>query len=440
MINRNAMFAGGLRPHAYCLPVAKREADRLALRKAATSGEDCFFLGTDSAPHPTESKESECGCAGIFCAPAAMATYAQVFDEENALHNLERFASVSGANFYGLPLNEGTIVLKRTDRIIQHNIEVGTSRVLIFRGDTEIPWILEGTEDDLEGSSPTKFTTQRAQNFALNASKRASSPWSEEQPPHLPCKRGDLPSAVLFPGDPGRLDRFANVMKGFRIIGQNREFRIGVGTFDGVELGVCSTGIGGPSTEIALVEAAELGCRFALRVGGTGALEPSIAVGSILIASEAIRGGGAASFYAPPDHPAKAHPRMIAALRQSALLLDLPASCALIASTDSYYAGQGRSFPNSGPLAASGSLLESYRKKGAVTLDMEGESILVIGERLHLIAGVLLAVHGNRSTDEWLDDFGDAQDRMIRIGCQALATLVREQVEPRLVELRAVRS
>jgi dihydroorotase len=427
MINRNAIFAGGLRPHAYCLPVAKREANRLALRQAATSGEACFFLGTDSAPHPIEAKESACGCAGIFCAPVAMETYAEVFDEEKVLHKLERFASINGANFYGLPLNEGTIVLTRTSQTIQECIDAGSSRVQIFRGESQIPWTLKGAAHTSAGFNAPTLTARSPQELLPTAAKRASSPWSEEQPPHLPCKRGDLPSAVLFPGDPGRLDRFANVMEKFRIIGQNREFRIGVGIFDGVELGVCSTGIGGPSTEIALVEAAELGCRFALRVGGTGALEPSIAVGSILIASEAIRGGGAASFYAPPDHPAKAHPRMVAALRQSAELLGLPASCALIASTDSYYAGQGRRFPNSGPLASSRSLLESYRKKGAVALDMEGESVLVIGERLHLVAGVLLAVHGNRSTDEWLEDFGYAQDRMIRIGCQALASLVSAQ-------------
>jgi uridine phosphorylase len=240
-----------------------------------------------------------------------------------------------------------------------------------------------------------------------------------------------LPIAVLFPGDPGRLDRFANVLSDFRFLGQNREFHIGVGTYAGIELGVCSTGIGGPSTEIALVEAAELGCKFALRVGGTGALQPSIAVGSLLIASEALRGGGAASFYAPLEHPAKAHPQMVEALKHSSESLGIPASCALIASTDSYYAGQGRSFPNSDSLPGPDSLLQSYRDRGVAALDMEGESILVIGERVGMVAGVLLAVHGNRSTDEWLEEFGDAQDRMIRVGCHALAHLVRKHQESR---------
>ena len=113
ILNRNAIFAGGLRPHAYCLPVAKREEQRLAVRKAATSGSPKFFLGTDSAPHTREAKESACGCAGIFNAPFALESYATVFEEEGALDHLEAFASVNGPTFYGLPLNEGTVTLER---------------------------------------------------------------------------------------------------------------------------------------------------------------------------------------------------------------------------------------------------------------------------------------------------------------------------------------
>ena len=106
VINRNAIFAGGLRPHAYCLPVAKREEHRLAVRKAATSGSPNFFLGTDSAPHTRQAKESACGCAGIFNAPFALESYATVFEEEGALDRFEAFASMNGPRFYGLPVNE----------------------------------------------------------------------------------------------------------------------------------------------------------------------------------------------------------------------------------------------------------------------------------------------------------------------------------------------
>ena len=113
MLNRNALFEGGIRPHAYCLPVVKREKHRLALRKAATSGSAQFFLGTDSAPHVVAAKETVCGCAGIFNAPFALENYATVFDEEHALDKLEGFASEHGPRFYGLPLNDGTVTLER---------------------------------------------------------------------------------------------------------------------------------------------------------------------------------------------------------------------------------------------------------------------------------------------------------------------------------------
>lgn len=113
VINRNSLFAGGLRPHAYCLPVAKREKHRLALRRAVASGSGKLFIGTDSAPHAREAKESGCGCAGIFCAPTALEVYATVFAEEGALEHFEAFASLNGAAFYGLPPNTGTVTLTR---------------------------------------------------------------------------------------------------------------------------------------------------------------------------------------------------------------------------------------------------------------------------------------------------------------------------------------
>ncbi len=118
MINRNAMFLGGIRPHYYCLPVAKRETHRLALVKAATSGEAMFFLGTDTAPHSRSSKQSDCGCAGIFTAVNALQLYAQVFDEAHALDHLEAFASLNGPAFYGLPTNKDRVTLQRTETAI----------------------------------------------------------------------------------------------------------------------------------------------------------------------------------------------------------------------------------------------------------------------------------------------------------------------------------
>src|SRR3954466_10218416 len=123
VINRNAMFAGGLRPHAYCLPVAKREEHRLAVRRFATSGHPGIFLGTDSAPHQRHAKESSCGCAGIFNAPFALESYATVFEEEDALDKFEAFASINGARFYNLPVNEETVTLERADVEVPEEID-----------------------------------------------------------------------------------------------------------------------------------------------------------------------------------------------------------------------------------------------------------------------------------------------------------------------------
>ncbi|MGH6984096.1 MAG: dihydroorotase [Stellaceae bacterium] len=143
IISRNALFHGGLRPHMYCLPVAKREAHRLALRKAATSGDAKFFLGTDSAPHPIADKEKDCGCAGIFCAPTALETYARVFDEENALDRLEAFASLNGPRLYGLPPNEARVTLKREKWKVPTKMKADSGAVKPFLAGEEMGWKLE---------------------------------------------------------------------------------------------------------------------------------------------------------------------------------------------------------------------------------------------------------------------------------------------------------
>jgi dihydroorotase len=142
MINRNAMFERGLRPHAYCLPVAKREEHRRAIRRAATSGSPKFFLGTDSAPHSRGAKESGCGCAGIFNAPFALEAYATVFEEEGALGRLEAFASETGPNFYGLPLNEGTVTLERTASDVPDSLGMGDIELVPFLAGRELGWSL----------------------------------------------------------------------------------------------------------------------------------------------------------------------------------------------------------------------------------------------------------------------------------------------------------
>ena len=143
-INRNAMLVGGIRPHAYCLPVAKREKHRLALRRAATSGSPKFFLGTDSAPHAVHAKESACGCAGIFNAPHALEAYTTVFEEEGALDRLEGFASLHGPAFYGLPVNTSRISLIREPNMVPERITIGSEAVVPFHAGESIGWRFAG--------------------------------------------------------------------------------------------------------------------------------------------------------------------------------------------------------------------------------------------------------------------------------------------------------
>ncbi|MBZ6379732.1 dihydroorotase [Pacificimonas flava] len=144
MFSRNAIFAGGIRPHFYCLPIAKRERHRLALRRAATSGDARFFLGTDTAPHARPAKESGCGCAGIFNAPHALESYAQVFEEEEALDRFEAFTSENGPRFYGLPLNEGTVTLARAEVEVPDVLTTGVEPVVPFRAGERTSWRMVG--------------------------------------------------------------------------------------------------------------------------------------------------------------------------------------------------------------------------------------------------------------------------------------------------------
>jgi dihydroorotase len=142
VVNRNAILAGGIRPHLYCLPIAKREKHRLALRRAATSGDPKFFLGTDSAPHTISAKETACGCAGIFSAVCALEIYAEVFEEEGTIDRLEAFASLNGPAFYRLPPNEARVTLRRSLFAVPERIGTGANAVVPFRAGETLRWTL----------------------------------------------------------------------------------------------------------------------------------------------------------------------------------------------------------------------------------------------------------------------------------------------------------
>jgi dihydroorotase len=142
LMNRNALFMGGIRPHHYCLPVLKREEHREALVEAAISGNPKFFLGTDSAPHPRREKEAGCGCAGIYTGHAALELYAVAFEEAGALDRLEAFASEFGAGFYGLPVNQDTVTLVREDWTVPQRLKFGDDELVPLRAGETIPWKL----------------------------------------------------------------------------------------------------------------------------------------------------------------------------------------------------------------------------------------------------------------------------------------------------------
>jgi len=142
LMNRNAMFLGGIRPHHYCLPVLKREEHREALLEAATSGNPKFFLGTDSAPHGRRTKEAACGCAGIYTAHAALELYAAAFEEAHALDKLDDFASAFGAEFYGLPRNDGSVTLVRESWTIPGALGLGEDELVPLRAGETIQWKL----------------------------------------------------------------------------------------------------------------------------------------------------------------------------------------------------------------------------------------------------------------------------------------------------------
>ena len=149
--SRNALFAGGLRPHLYCLPVLKREQHRLALVAAATSGNPKFFLGTDSAPHARDAKEHACGCAGCYSAPLALPLYAEAFEDAGALDRLEGFASVHGAAFYGLPPNRGSITLVREAWRVPEAFAFGDATIVPLRAGEELRWRVEDRLESVHG-------------------------------------------------------------------------------------------------------------------------------------------------------------------------------------------------------------------------------------------------------------------------------------------------
>ncbi|WP_206022637.1 MULTISPECIES: nucleoside phosphorylase [unclassified Salinibacterium] len=253
------------------------------------------------------------------------------------------------------------------------------------------------------------------------AVRTAADPWLGGLPPHIPTDGRHLPPVCLLPGDPARVDMAAHALDDFELVGSRREYRLAVGTRHGTDIAVCSTGIGGPSTEIAIVELSRLGVSTFIRVGGMGATPPSITPGTITNVRKALRDGGAARFYTRDSEPITAHPEVSAALDLAAQRANERLTPITVLSCDSYYVGEGRALPGLEDVAAQ--RLEHVSRLGADAMDMECETVFAVARALGRRYGAVLATHGNRATDEWLEDYEPVQRRMLDIACDAAVEL-----------------
>lgn len=248
-------------------------------------------------------------------------------------------------------------------------------------------------------------------------------PFVDGRPPHLPCGPGDIREDVLVPGDPDRVRMLAEMLDDVTDFGRRREFAVVSGSYMGHPLTICSSGIGGPSTEIALVELAMLGAKRVIRIGGMSSLVDDISTGSFVSVCDAIGTTGVTQLYAGnAAEPQPADQELCESLCASAQSHGLAIRKGTVATTDSYYLGQDRPFRDG--LDASALLpsqLETFRKHGAIGVDMESQVILAVGRRIGLKAACLLGVHGNRATNDWLVDYEATQRYLLHIAGGALS-------------------
>lgn len=239
----------------------------------------------------------------------------------------------------------------------------------------------------------------------------ASQPLVEGKMPHISCGSDEIGKIVLLPGDPDRVGYFSELCDDFKIVSKNREFTVGTGFFRGLKISVCSTGIGAPSTEIAVIQLIALGAKGLIRIGGTGAIDKQIPCGSMIINTAAMRLGGASEFYAPKEYPAVASFEVIESLKKACMERNQPFTMGICGSVGSFYHGQGRSTPfetNYDEKAA----LQKYIDLNIINLEMEAETIFTLSSLYHVYAGSICSVHCNRITDQWLVENQPSQKEM----------------------------
>ncbi|WP_342363291.1 nucleoside phosphorylase [Terrarubrum flagellatum] len=260
-----------------------------------------------------------------------------------------------------------------------------------------------------------------SQNMRDNK-RSAAFPWLNGRPTHLPCGPGDMPSCVLLPGDPDRVTLAAALLDNARDFGRRREFHAVRGDWRGSPVGVCSTGVGGPSAEIAVVELANLDVTSVIRVGGMGALQADLPLGGFLIVDQAEGATGAAAIYGATG-AVNASADVVDALEEAARTLGFAHRRGRVHTTDSYYWGQGRSARPDGRPSPTPDIVSRLAAQGVCGLDMEAQTVFAVAKALGLRAGAVLAVHGNRATDEWLEDYEETQANLIRLAATAAALL-----------------
>lgn len=247
--------------------------------------------------------------------------------------------------------------------------------------------------------------------------RSATWPWQGDKPVHIP-RPEIVPAGFLLPGDPARVDMAASVLEDFAIVGQNREFRMGLGRHNGMIIGVCSTGIGGASTEIVAVELAALGVRAMIRTGGMGAMAADLQLGDFVIAEAALANSACARPYAPGTDNVAADPDIVAYLDDARQARGLRGRRGITATADGYYRAQGRPDHRGGdPMPA---ILDSLAARGADGMEMEAEIVFAVGAALGVKAGAVMAVHAHRRSDGWLEDYEETQRNVVRIGADAL--------------------
>lgn len=238
--------------------------------------------------------------------------------------------------------------------------------------------------------------------------------------PHLRVNQEDISPYVLLPGDPSRVDLIGKLMDRYEIVNSNREFKVGNGVYQERPVSVCSTGIGGPSAEIALLELIELQARNFIRIGGTAAIQEGIACGDLIINTGSVRLGGTSTHYARPEYPALSDHFIVQALVESCEELGYPYHVGIGASASSFYHAQGR---NVGDINYSDHIIDELRSLKVLNLEMESETILTLASVMGVFAATVCVVHCNRITNQWLVDYEESQMKVCQVALNAIQKL-----------------